>query len=116
MIESVPKFIQGVFPFTGAGYAAPFPLSDTARYAVPSDRRAQLMYARAANSSNEVIYLLLMRDGKPMRYFPIGAKACEHVSLAVVEDINPDSKLEILVGAPEGVAGTVLLDFGLVEI
>src|SRR5271166_1652221 len=103
MIESIPKFVQGVFPFKGSGYAVPIPLSDAARYTVPPDRHAQLIYVRAGNSSNEMIYLLLTRDGKPMRYFPIGAKAVEHVSLAVVEDIAPDSRLEIMVGAPEGV-------------
>ena len=116
MIESKPKFVQGAFPFKGTGYATPIPLAETAHYTVPPDKRAQLIYFRAGNSSSELIYLLMSRDGKPMRYFPIGAKASEHVSLAVVEDLNPDSKLEVLIGAPDGVAGTVVLDLGLVEI
>jgi hypothetical protein len=116
MIESTPKFVQGVFPFKGTGYAAPFPLAEAASYTVSPDKRAQLMYFRAGNSSSELIYLLLTRDGKPMRYFAIGAKASDHVSLAVVEDISPDSKLEILIGAPEGAAGTMVLDLGIVEV
>jgi assimilatory nitrate reductase catalytic subunit len=58
---------------------------------------------------------VLTRDGKPLRYFPIGAKASVHVPLAVVEDIFPESKLEVLVAAPEGVTGTVVVDFGLLE-
>jgi hypothetical protein len=51
-----------------------------------------------------------------MRYFPIGAKGAVHVPLAIVEDIEPEAKLELLVGAPEGAAGSVLLDLGLVEV
>jgi hypothetical protein len=57
-----------------------------------------------------------MRDGKLMRNFPIGAKASMHVSLAVVEDLMPDTRLELLVAAPVGVTGTVVLDIGLIEV
>ncbi len=57
-----------------------------------------------------------MRDGKPMRYFPIGAKADVHVPLAVVEDIFPESKLEVLFAAPAGSAGHLVLDIGMLEI
>ena len=42
----------------------------------------------------ELVYLLLTRDGKPMRYFPIGAKSSDHVALVVTEDIFPDTKLD----------------------
>ena len=116
MIESTPKFLNGVYPFTGSGYDKPIPLGESARYTVSPDKRAQLIYFRAGNASAELIYLVLMREGKPMRYFPIGAKASEHVSLAVVEDIPPDTKLEILVGAPASISGTVVLDLGLLEV
>ena len=51
-----------------------------------------------------------------MRYFPIGAKGAIHVTLAIVEDIPPESELELLVGAPEGLAGSVLVDMGLMEL
>ena len=34
-----------------------------------------------------MIYLVLTRGGRPMRYFPVGAKGAIHVPLAVVEDI-----------------------------
>jgi hypothetical protein len=110
-----PRFIQGVFSFTGRGLSSPHPLDDTARYAVPADKRAQLIYMRGGNSSDSLVCLLLVRDGKPMRYFPIGARASVHVPLAVVEDIFPESKLEVLVAAPEGVSGTAVVDIGLLE-
>ena len=85
-------------------------------YTVPSDRRAQLIYLRAGNSSPEMIALTLLRDGTPMRVFPIGAKAAEHVPLAVVEDLMPETRLNVMVAAPEGASGVVVLDMGLVEI
>ena len=109
------RFIQGIFTFEGKGLASPGPLDDRARYVVPGDKRAQLIYMRGGNSSDALVCLVLTRDGKPLRYFPIGAKAGMHVPLAVVEDIFPESKLEVLVAAPQGVQGTVVLDFGLLE-
>jgi hypothetical protein len=110
------RFIQGIFSFTGRGLAHPHPLHDSARLTVAADKRGQLIYARAGNSSDALICVVLARDGKPIRYFPIGANASAHVPLAVVEDIFPESKLEVLVAAPEGVAGTVVIDIGLLEV
>ncbi len=114
-MNPTPRFIQGIFPFTGRGLASPIPLHDNARLTVSADKRAQLIYLRGGNSSDALICLVLSRDGKPMRYFPIGAKASVHVPLAVVEDIFPDSRLEVLVAAESGVAGTVVIDLGLLE-
>jgi hypothetical protein len=51
-----------------------------------------------------------------MRYFPVGAKGAIHVPLAVVEDIAPGSKVEVLIAAPKGIQSAVLLDIGFVEI
>ncbi len=50
------------------------------------------------------------------RYFPIGAKGAIHVQLAIVEDIDPESEIELAIGAPEGLEGSVLVDLGLLEI
>jgi hypothetical protein len=110
------KFLQGVHEFSGQGLKRATPLSPEIKYTAPFDKRTQLIYLRAGNASDELVYLLLTRDGAPMRYFPIGAKASIHVPLAIVEDIEPESKLELLLGAPEGVTGSVLVDMGLVEI
>ncbi|MDQ6700023.1 MAG: molybdopterin oxidoreductase [Acidobacteriota bacterium] len=115
MLEK-PKFIQGLYPFEGRGLETPAAFEPPVNYKVPFDKRSQLIYLRAGNSCAEMIYLLLKRDGKPMRYFPIGAKGAIHVPLAVVEDILPDSVLEVLLAAPNGIKGAVLLDIGLVEI
>ena len=111
-----PKFIQGFFDFEGQGFKKLTPLAESARYTVPPDKRAQLVYMRAGNTSDEVITLVLTRDGSPMRLFPLGARSTSHVALAVVEDIFPESVLEVLIAAPAGSKGTVILDFGFVEI
>ena len=116
MIESKPKFLNGIYPFQGVGYDKAGPLSDKLVYSVPSDKRAQLIYFRGGNSCAEMVCLILMRDGQPMRYFPIAAKGAEHVPLAVVEDLEPDTKLELFVAAPAGASGMLVIDVGLLEI
>lgn len=110
-----PQFIQGVYPFEGQGLDVPTSLADT-RYKVPSDKRAQLVYLRVGNSAAELANVVLMRDGKAMRLFPVGAKASLHVPLTVVEDLRPDSQLELFVAAPAGAAGQLVLDIGLLEV
>jgi hypothetical protein len=116
MIDSTPRFLNGVFTFQGVGYDQPALLDPSLVYIVPGDKRAQMIYLRAGNSSPELAYLSLMQDGKALRTFPIGAKASSHVPLAVVEDLQPDSKIEVYFGAAPGIAGTFVLDFGLIEI
>jgi hypothetical protein len=111
-----PRFIQGVFSFEGKGLDSPYDLGAEARYTVPADKRGQLIYMRGGNSGDDLVYLVLTRDGKPMRYFPIGAKAGMHVPLAVVEDLFPESKLAVLLAAPKGSRGTVVIDFGIFEV
>ncbi len=115
-MESMPKFLSGIFMFTGSGLDTAALLGEGLKYTVPADRRSQLVYLRAGNSSDQLICLTLMRDGKPMRLFPLGAKAAEHVPLTVVEDLEPDTAIEVHVSAPSGASGHVILDLGLVEI
>lgn len=116
MIESKPQFLNGVYSFVGAGYEMVAPVSDKLAYTVPADKRSQLIYLRAGNSSGELIYLTLMRDGVPMRYFPLSARGAEHVSLAVVEDLEPDTRIEVFFAAPPGAAGSLVIDIGLLEV
>lgn len=83
---------------------------------MPPGASTQPVYFRGGNSSPEMIYLTLVRDGTPMRYFPIAAKGFTHVSLRVVEDLLSDSVIELFLAAPKGLVGTVVVDTGLVEI
>lgn len=115
MLEK-PMFIQGLFGYEGRGLASPTFLQPHATYLVPPDKRAQTIYFRAGNAGAEMIYLVLRRNEEPMRYFPVGAKGAIHVPLAVVEDLPPESRMEILVAAPEGLESAVLVDVGFMEI
>ncbi len=115
-MQEKPSFIQGLFQYEGRGLSTPVSFSPPAAYTVSFSKRAQLIYFRAGNPLAEMIYVVLMRRGEPVRYFPIGAKSAVHVPLAVVEDLDPDTTVDVLVGAPEGAAGSVLLDIGFVEI
>src|SRR5436190_22036588 len=112
MIET-PRFVQGVFTYKGMGLPETVPLRPAALYKVSFDKRAQLIYLRAGNAIDAMIYLALYKGGKAMRLFPIGAKGAIHVQLAIVEDIDPESELELRIGAPEGAEGAVMIDLGL---
>jgi hypothetical protein len=114
--DSTPRFLQGPFTFHGKGYDSPFLLDSSLRYAVPAGAITQPVYFRGGNSTDELVTVVLMRDGAPMRYFPIGAKDAVHVPLRVVEDLIADTVIEVFVAAPDGLSGTVFVDIGLVEI
>jgi assimilatory nitrate reductase catalytic subunit len=114
-LASTPQFLQGVFAFEGRGLDQPFLLDPELVYTVPADREAQLVYVRAGNASPHLIYAVMMRDGEPMRYFPIGAESSTHIALRVVEDLLANTRLEVFVAAREG-TGQIVLDVGLVEI
>ena len=114
--SSVPRFLQGFFTFDGKGFDNPFLLDSSLRYVVPPGVTTQPVYFRGGNSTDEMITIVLMRDGTPMRYFPIAAKGATHVSLRVVEDLLADTVLELYIAAPADVGGTVLVDLGVVEV
>jgi assimilatory nitrate reductase catalytic subunit len=114
-MHSTPRFLQGVFTFEGQGLTKPALLDPSLTYTVPPGTTTQPVYFRGGNATEEMIYVLLVRDGAPMRYFPIGARADVHVPLRVVEDLLGDTRIELQLAAPEGVEGTVIIDFGLIE-
>jgi assimilatory nitrate reductase catalytic subunit len=115
-VKSTPRFLHGVYPITGEGLGKPGPLDPALRYRVPEGRTAQALYFRGGNSTDELVYLLLVRDGEPMRWFPIGAKGDCHVPLRVVEDLDGGTLVELHAAAPLGVTGEVVVDLGLVEV
>ena len=109
------RFMQGVFAFEGAGLEKPAALADELSYLVPDGVVAQALYFRGGNTTDELVIVMLLRDGVPMRYFPIGAKGDVHVPLRVVEDIDGGSVVELRLAAPLGLTGMVVVDLGLVE-
>ncbi|MBT0770662.1 molybdopterin oxidoreductase [Kineosporia sp. J2-2] len=115
-MHSSPRFLQGIYAFTGQGQHKPGPVDPALSYTVPEGKTAQALYFRGGNSAAELITVVLMRDGSPMRYFPIGARSDVHVPLRVVEDLLGGTVLELHVAAPEELDGTLVIDFGLVEV
>jgi assimilatory nitrate reductase catalytic subunit len=115
-MRSTSRFLQGVFTFEGKGIELPFLLNGALCYVVPDGVTAQAVYFRGGNTTAELVYLVLVRDGSPMRYFPIGAKSDVHVPLRVVEDLDSGTRVELHIAAPEGVTGAVVVDLGLVEV
>ncbi len=115
-MHSTPRFLQGVFGFTGHGLPKPVPVDPALAFTVPAgnDRPGAVLPRRQL--SGELVTVVLVRDGRPMRYFPIGARADVHVPLRVVEDLLGGTVLELHLAAPEGVEGTLVVDFGLVEV
>jgi hypothetical protein len=109
-------FIQGLFAWRGFGLDKPKAFEPRVTYKVPADKRAQTVYLRAGNPLDEMIYLVLVSNGRAMRYFPVGAKGAIHVPLAVPEDLAPGTEVEILIAGPAGVSSSVLIDAGFVEI
>lgn len=110
------RFLQGIFDFEGRGLHEPFLLDRRLVYTVPAGNEAQFVYFRGGNSSGELVCAIVMRDGEPMRYFPIGARGDTHVALRVVEDLLAQTQIELHLAAPAGASGQVVVDVGLVEI
>ncbi|MDX6719732.1 MAG: hypothetical protein QOJ63_1986 [Solirubrobacteraceae bacterium] len=113
---SSPRLLQGIFAFEGVGLDQPAPLDPSLTYVVPAGNEAQFVYFRGGNATPELVCAIVMRDGEPMRYFPIGAQAATHVALRVVEDLLADTEIAIHLAAPAGTSGHVVIDLGLVEI
>jgi len=110
------RFIQGLFTYRGSGLSKPVALEPKADYVVPAGKRAHLVYCRVGNPTSELICLILKRDGKLTRYFPVGAKSGAQMPHALVDDLLANSEIEVVVAAPEGLASSVLIDMGFVEI
>ena len=116
IMRSKNRFLQGVYQFSGTGIDKPAPLDPALSYVVPDGAVAQALYFRGGNTAGDLICMVLMRDGVPMRYFPVGAKSDVHVPLRVVEDLEAGSVVELHLAAPDGLIGSVVVDLGLVEV
>ena len=115
-VPSQNKFLQGVYPFRGLGIDKPELLHPELTFVVPDGFVAQALYFRGGNTSDELVSVVLMQDGVPMRYFPIGAKGDVHVPMRVVEDVEGGSALEIHAAAAVGVSGYLVVDLGMVVV
>lgn len=112
---SNPRFLQGAFEFEGSGLDEPTLIDESLRYVVPPGATTQPVYFRGGNFLDELVTVVLVRDGLPMRYFPIAAKGATHIALRVVEDLLADTVVELHIAAPADAVGTVVVDLGMVE-
>lgn len=113
--EATPRFLQGVFPFMGRGIHELIPLSDGLGYRVPRGGIAEIVYFRAGNVSDDLIYLALTANSAPLRYFPVGPKADVHVRLVIIESHAAGTLIQVALAASRGVSGTVVVDVGILE-
>ncbi len=113
--RATPRFLQGVFPFVGRGFFDLGPLNDALCYQVPPGRTAEVIYLRAGNLSDDLLYLTLSVNGLPVRYFPVGPKADFHVPLSIVETYPTGARIDVGMAAPRGLAGAVVVDVGILE-
>ncbi len=114
--QATPRFLQGVYPFAGRGVFDLGPLNDALTYQVPAGKTAEVLYVRAGNLSDDILYLALSINGQPVRYFPAGPKADFHVPLSIVESYPAGSEIAICLAAPRGLTGTVVVDVGILEV
>lgn len=108
-------FLQGIFPFEGAGLSTPVTIHPSLPRVVPDGVINQPLYFRGGNTAPELVTVVLVRDGVPMRYFPMGARGDVNVPLRVVEDIEGGSVIELQLFAEAGANGSVVVDLGMVE-
>ena len=112
---ATPRFLQGVYPFAGRGFFDVGPLNDALCYVVPKDAKAEVIYFRAGNLSDDLLYLALCVNSLPVRYFPVGPKADFHVPLSIIETYPAGARIEIGFAAPRGLTGSVVVDVGILE-
>ena len=114
--RATPRFLQGVFPFVGRGIVDLGEINHELTYEVPKGKLAEALYIRAGNSSEALIYIALIANGKPIRYVPLGPSGTEHIPLAIVESFPAGTILQVWIGAPKNLTGMVVIDIGFIEI
>jgi assimilatory nitrate reductase catalytic subunit len=112
---AAPRFLQGVYPFAGRGFFDVGPLNDALCYVVPEGAKAEVIYFRGGNLSDDLIYLALCVNSLPVRYFPVGPKADFHVPLSITETHPAGARIEVGLAAPRGLNGSVVVDVGILE-
>ena len=104
--------LQTIITVEGEGLNPSAPLN--LAYTVPQGCTPGFRYLRAGNSSEGMVNVTLLKDGKVMRYFPISAGGAMHVPLSIVDELQPGT--EITVSAAGEGAGTLILDIGVLEV
>ena len=104
--------LQTITDIEGEGLNSPKELGLS--YTVPQGCTAGVQYVRAGNTAGGMANVTLLRNGKVMRYFPVAAGGAVHMPLAIVDELRPGTKIEV-VAASEG-SGSLILDIGILEV
>jgi len=110
--EGRPVLLQTITTFEGSGLQNSHPIG--LGYTVPRGRTLGMLYFRGGSTVSGMVNITIMRNGRPMRYFPIASGSAIHVSLAIVEEMPENTQIEVY-AAGEG-SGTLILDIGYLEI
>ena len=84
-IDYAAVLLQTITTIEGAGLNSPSPLDLT--YTVPQCCTAGVQYVRAGNADDGMVNVMLLKDGKAMRYFSVAAGSSTHVPLSMVDEL-----------------------------
>ncbi len=73
-----------------------------------------MQYVRAGNTTEGMINITVLKDGKAMRYVPVAAGGAIHVPLAIVDELQPGTEISIAAAAER--SGKLILDIGILEV
>jgi hypothetical protein len=104
--------LQTITDIEGEGIDSPHGLNLT--YRVSQGCTAGVQYVRAGNTTEGMINITVLKDGKAMRYVPVAAEGAVYEPLAIVDELQPGTEISI-VAAPEG-SGELILDVGILEV
>ena len=104
--------LQTITNIEGEGIDSPQDLNLT--YTVSQGCTAGVQYVRAGNTTEGMINITVLKDGKAMRYVPVAAGGAMHVPLAIVDELQPGTEFSIAAAAVR--SGTLILDIGILEV
>ncbi len=95
MLLDTPKFLQGVYRFEGRGLENPVSFDPKGRVrSSPRQAGTAILFPRGQFLARDDLSGL-MRNDKPMRYCPLGAKGALDVGFHVIEETAPGTVLEV---------------------
>jgi hypothetical protein len=104
--------LQTITDIEAEGIDSPQHLNLT--YSVSQGCTAGVQYARAGNTTDGMINITMLKDGKAMRYVPVAAGGAMHVPLAIVDEPQPGTEISIAAAAER--SGKLILDVGILEV
>jgi hypothetical protein len=104
--------LQTITDIEGEGIDSPQDLYLT--YSVSQGCTAGVQYVRAGNTTEGMINITVLKDGKAMRYVPVAAGGAIYVPLAIVDELQPGTEISIAAAAKG--SGKLILDVGILEV